>query len=67
MSDRKIDGCDIGIGLFFGCFLTSCVAALVIYLVFDGWKSEAVKHGHAHYYLDKNHIRQWEWLPKPTP
>jgi len=26
------------------------------------WKNEAVKEGHAEYYLDKEHNRQWRWL-----
>ena len=31
------------------------------------WKNEAVEAGHAHYYIDENNKRQWEWLPPCAP
>lgn len=27
----------------------------------DDWKGKAVNMGHAEYYLDTNHNRQWRW------
>jgi uncharacterized membrane protein len=27
------------------------------------WRVEAVEYGKAEFYLDKNHNRQWRWLP----
>ena len=32
-------------------------------VVTEGWQNEAVKVGHAEFYLDKEHQRQWRWLP----
>lgn len=29
-------------------------------------ENDAVKQGHAEYYLDENHQRQWRWLPNQT-
>jgi hypothetical protein len=28
------------------------------------WQYEAVRAGHAEFYLDKDHNRQWRWLSK---
>ena len=30
------------------------------------WRTEAIKQGHAEYYLDAEHERQWRWLPAPS-
>jgi uncharacterized membrane protein len=27
------------------------------------WKIEAVRHGKAEFYLDKDYNKQWRWLP----
>ena len=31
------------------------------------WQNAAVRNGHAEYYLDITHERQWRWLPSPVP
>jgi len=45
-----------GVGLFIGLALGGTVAE-------DAAKDNAVKTGHAEYYLDKDHNKQWRWLP----
>jgi hypothetical protein len=38
------------------------LAASISISVMDGaWKDEAVKAGHAEYYLDSKYHRQWRW------
>lgn len=29
----------------------------------EEWRNESVDSGHAEFYLDENHERQWRWLP----
>jgi len=37
------------------------IAATVYFLCRQGWRDTAVQEGHAEYYLDANHDRQWRW------
>lgn len=51
---------DVGIGFLLG---------ITVSIIFVGFtlgdqgslKAEAVEAGHAEYYLDENHDRQWRW------
>lgn len=57
-----------------GCLLV--IMACILCILFGGtisdgcsrkqFEDEAVKLGHAHYYLDENNNKQWEWLSPPN-
>lgn len=46
------------VGFGTGAILAS---ALTAFLADCLWRHEAVNQGHAEYYLDENHKRQWRW------
>lgn len=48
----------VALAALFGLVTHGCTA--------DQWRNEAAKQGHAEYYLDENHQRQWRWLPNQT-
>lgn len=62
----RVDVMDDAIELVISGFILGVmVSVLVSIVVFDSaatWKSEAVKHGAAEYYLDKYHNKQFRWL-----
>jgi len=46
----------LGILIFsVGCFLGNFVTE-------HNFEIEAVEEGHARFYIDENHLKQWEWL-----
>lgn len=55
-----IAGCVVG--FFTGVVVTANTAPFT-----PAAKRNAVKQGHAEYYLDNNHDRQFRWLPTPAP
>lgn len=47
--------------------LVAVIAGTVSGVIVDGfWKTDAVECGHAEYFLDNDHSRQWRWLPVPN-
>jgi len=44
-------------------FLVICIMIFSYLGARDSMKQEAVKRGHAEYYLNKNNKRKWRWLP----
>lgn len=61
-----------------GCFtllvVIICILAFVVGIVSTGiqqsttddwWRDELVRRGYAHYYLDANNQRQWNWKDQP--
>jgi len=49
----------IGLGSF---ILLNFAAIGAIKVANNYWRSEAVRHHAAEYYLDANHVRQWRWI-----
>ena len=65
MSDS--DGCGVAIGMLF-CLTLGALGGYSItqHNVDEWWRTELSRRGHAHFYLDENNRRQWNWKePKP--
>lgn len=61
---------EIGIGVVFAVLVAAFIG-VVLYTggrcdERDKWEKEAVERGHAEFYLDHNHERQWRWKPTTT-
>jgi hypothetical protein len=49
-------------GTAFGIMTMLVVGGFVIASVNDSWRDQIATHGCAHYYLDTNSQRQWDWI-----
>ena len=51
------------------CVLAFLVCVLLVTITMKlhraHWEDEAVNSGHAEYYLDEDHNKQWRWLEVP--
>lgn len=61
MTDKYIEGI---MGLLAG-FMVGNVFTLLINNA--TWRDETVESGHAEYYLDAKHVRQWRWKSIAPP
>lgn len=52
---------DVAFGLLCGTILGILIGVAVMVLIQVDLKMEAVKSGHAEYYLDENNNKQWRW------
>jgi hypothetical protein len=50
------------LGLWLGVVLMLVTAAFIVDKTNDSWRDQIAKHGCAHYYLDDNSQRQWDWI-----
>lgn len=53
----------VGISAILGVIYGVVVAGLLWLVAAEIHEDRAVKHGHAEFYLDESHNRQWRWLP----
>lgn len=57
----KRDSASVAVGFITGFAAIVPVALLAMGRLDSEWRDEAVKAGHAEYYLDADHNRQWRW------
>ncbi len=55
------DGSELVAGMVLGAFIVFIVCVCVGFTRTEHWHNEAVKSGHAEYYLDENSNKQWRW------
>ncbi len=62
---KKYDAIDMFGVFFIGIVVSAILCAFASYLnPMHTWaKLEAVKQGHAEFYLDDHYEKQWRWLP----
>lgn len=60
------DGCFVVIMfLLWGAVCIYASAAFQRQATDNWWQDELARRGHAHYYLDANNERQWNWKDEP--
>lgn len=52
---------NILLGLIVCCLLALIALRFTLFLI-EWTQRDAIKAGHAEYYLDAHHVRQWRWL-----